>query len=421
MNYNQELFSFIQNSPSCYHAITNMELELNEAGYTKLQEADRWNLEAGGKYYVTSNTSSIIAWELPLGEYNGFHVIASHSDFPTFKLKANPEVKYKEKYTTLSVERYGGPLMAPWFDRPLSIAGRIVVEENGMPVEKLVDFGEDCVSIVNIAIHLNREVNNGHAYKMSKDMLPIWAGAGSDKSFMSELAKIAGVEEESILDTELFLYSTQEGRVWGADGEFISAPKLDDLQCAFSSMKAFLNSKSVEKVKVCAVFDNEEVGSGTRQGGKSTFLSSVLRRIADNQELGEESFGRLVANSFMLSADNGHAVHPNYAEKSDGINQVHPNGGVIIKYTASQQYTTDAVSGAYVKLLCKQAGVECQPYYNHSDVVGGSTLGNLAVAQVPMKAADIGVAQLAMHSPYETGGAEDTQSLVKVMTAFYNK
>lgn len=421
MNYNQELFSFIQNSPSCFHAITNMEQELNQAGYEKLQESQIWNLKAGGKYYVTSNTSSLIAWSIPNNVYKGFHVVASHSDFPTFKLKANPEVGYKDKYTSLSVERYGGPLMAPWFDRPLSIAGRIVVEEDGKAVEKLVNFDTDCISIVNIAIHLNREVNNGYGYKLSKDMMPIWAGAGNQKEFMTELALLADVREESILDMELFLYNRMEGRVWGANQEYISSPKLDDLQCAFSSVKAFTNSASEEFVNVCAVFDNEEVGSGTRQGGKSTFLSSVLRRISENQEQGEENFARLVANSFMLSADNAHAVHPNYAEKSDTQNQVYPNGGVVIKYTASQQYTTDAISGAYVKLLCKEAGVPYQAYYNHSDVVGGSTLGNLAVAQVPMKAADIGAAQLAMHSPYETGGVKDTEYLVEVMKQFFNQ
>lgn len=421
MNYNQQLFDYIKSSPSCFHAITNAANTLEAAGFNRLYEKDSWNLQPGGKYYITSNTSSIVAFVIPNEEFKGFHMVASHSDFPTFKLKANPEVKTGDAYTTLSVERYGGPLMAPWFDRPLSIAGRIVVAENGVPVEKLVDFGADCISIVNIAIHMNRTVNDGYGYKMSKDMMPIWAGAKNEKEFMKELAQVAGVHEDEILDMDLYLYNRMEATTWGANKEFISAPKLDDLQCAFASMTAFLQSKSESYVNVMAIFDNEEVGSGTRQGAKSTFLSSILKRVAESKGAGEEVYAKLVADSFLLSADNAHAFHPNYPEKADTNNRIYPNGGVVIKYTASQQYTTDAMSGAYVKLLCKDAGVKHQMYFNHSDVVGGSTLGNLAVGQIPMPAADIGAAQLAMHSPYETAGVQDTQDLITVMTAFYNK
>lgn len=443
MNYNQQLFDFIESSPSCFHAITNVMETLTKDGFTRLYEKDSWGLEPGGKYFVTSNTSSIIAFVIPEQEFQGFHMVASHSDFPTFKLKANPEVRTGDTYTTLSVERYGGPLMAPWFDRPLSIAGRIVVAEHGEPVEKLVDFGADCISIVNLAIHMNRTVNDGYGYKMSKDMMPIWAGAKNEKGFMSELAQVAQVKEEEILDMDLYLYNRMDATTWGVNKEFISAPKLDDLQCAFASMTAFLKSKSDNYVNVMAIFDNEEVGSGTRQGAKSTFLSSILKRVAEGKVIMqyechnaqdnvvregaglafnmEENYGRLVANSFLLSADNAHAFHPNYPEKADSNNRIHPNGGVVIKYTASQQYTTDAMSGAYVKLLCKEAGVDYQMYFNHSDVVGGSTLGNLAVGQIPMPAADIGAAQLAMHSPYETAGVQDTQDLVELMTTFYNK
>ncbi|MFI3208593.1 MAG: M18 family aminopeptidase [Eubacteriales bacterium] len=417
----QELFDFIGGSPSCFHVIGNVEAELRGAGFEKLSQAQEWELVQGGKYYITCNQSTIIAWELPENEYKGFHIVASHSDFPTFKVKANPEIKFEKLYTSLSVEKYGGPLMAPWFDRPLSIAGRVVTEENGEIISKNVDFGKDCVSIVNLAIHMNREANNGMSYKVSKDMVPIWAGAKNDVTFMDELAKVAGVNVEDILDMDLYLYNRMEGKIWGANDEFISSTKLDDLQCAFTSMKAFMNVTGQDYVKVLAVFDNEEVGSSTRQGGKSNLLESVLKRIAENQGRTEEGYNIDLANSFLLSADNAHAVHPNYAEKADKTNHPYPNGGVVIKYTASQQYTTDARSGAYVKSMCKKAEVPYQVYFNHSDVVGGSTLGNLAILQVPIMAADVGAAQLAMHSPYETGGVEDTYNLMKLFEEFYKR
>lgn len=419
MNDNQELFEFIKHSPSCFHAIDHVATTLKESGFQCLEETEIWQLEPGGKYYLISNTSSIMAFVMPEKKAKGFHVIASHSDAPTFKLKAQPENKHGCGYTTLSVEKYGGPLLAPWFDRPLSIAGRVVIKEEGQLREELIDFGKDYVSLVNLAIHMNPGVNEGYSYKMSKDIRPIWAGPSSHKEFMEEVSKLAGVQATDILDMDLYLYNRMDGSIWGANDEFISASKLDDLQCAFASVKSLLRGTSSEFINVMAIFDNEEVGSGSRQGAKSTFLSSVLRRISGGRS--EEEYARLVANSFLLSADNAHALHPNYPEKSDGNHPVYLNGGVVIKYTASQRYTTDAMSGAFVKLLCEEVGVKYQQYYNHADVAGGSTLGNLAVCQVPMMAADIGAPQLAMHSPYETTGARDTESLIKLMTGFYNR
>ncbi len=417
----KELFQFIQESPSCYHAIDNVEKELQANGFEKLKKDSEWELEQGGKYYVTSNQSTLIAFQLPEEEYNGYHIVGTHSDCPTFKIKHNPDIAFEKIYTTLSVEVYGGPIMSTWQDRPLSIAGRIVCEENGELVEKHVDFGKDCVSIVNLAIHMNREVNKGVPMQVSKDMTPIWAGVGSDATFMQELAKVAGVPEESILDMDLFLYNRMAGTIWGANEEFISSPRLDDLQCVFTSMKAFLDTKPTDKINVLGIFDNEEVGSGTRQGAKSTFLDSVLKRIAENQGRTEEGYAMDLTKSFLLSADNAHATHPNYPEKADKTNHPHPNGGVVIKYAGNQMYTTDARSGAYVKLLCKQAEIPYQLFLNHSDVLGGSTLGNLAVQQLPIPAADIGAAQLAMHSAYEMGGIEDSYHLLRLMKEFYSK
>lgn len=421
MNYNQGLFDFIKKSPSSFHVINNIKNTLTSQGFECICEKDRWELKPGGKYYTIKNNSSIIAFVLPKGKFNRYQVIATHSDAPSFKVKGTPEVKYKDIYTTLDVEAYGGALLAPWFDRPLSIAGRIVYSgENGIQ-EKLVDFEKDCVCIVNLAIHLNREANMGMKYKVSKDMKPIWAGNEQNKSFIEELASISGIDKDDILDYDLYLYNRMEGKIWGANDEFISAPKLDDLQCTYSGLEAFIDGKSEGGVNVFAVFDNEEVGSATRQGAGSTFFSSVLKRIANVQESGEEMYARLLAESYLISADNAHALHPNYPERSDEHNPVHPNGGVVIKYTASQKYTTDGKSGAYIKSWCKQAGVKYQSYYNHPDVRGGSTLGSICITQVPMKAADIGAAQLAMHSPYETSGVEDTESLIKLMKVFYHQ
>lgn len=415
----KELFEFIKKSPSCFHVIDTVETELRENGFLKLEQGQEWDLEEGGKYFVSCNSSSLISFQLPYNDYKGFHIVASHSDFPTFKIKENPEIKYKDMYTSLNVERYGGPLMAPWFDRPLSIAGRVICQEEGKIVEKHVDFQKDCVSIVNLAIHMNREANMGMSYKVGKDMVPIWSGTDQSLSFLETLGRVAEVEVDQILDYDLYLYNTMPGTIWGGDESFMSATKLDDLQCVFSSLKGFLSSESKEYINVLAIFDNEEVGSSTRQGAKSNFLENTLKRIAENQGRTEEGYGIDLAHSFLVSADNAHAVHPNYAEKADKTNQPYPNGGVVIKYTASQQYTTDGKSGAYVKMLCKKGEIPYQAYYNHSDVVGGSTLGNLAILQVPIMAADIGAAQLAMHSPYETGGVKDTMYLVEFMKQFY--
>ena len=415
----KELCCFIEGAPSCYHVVDNIENELLNQGYERLELHEEWELEGGGKYYLISNSSTIIAFELPKTDYRGFRIVASHSDFPTFKIKANPEIKFQDFYTSLSVEKYGGPLMAPWFDRPLSIAGRVVYEEANRMCEKHIDFGTDCVSIVNLAIHMNREANVGMKYSVAKDMVPLWAGANNEKTFAQEVARVAEIDEAQILDMDLFLYNRMEGRIWGANEEFISAPKLDDLQCAFASMKAFLEAECGTEVKVLAVFDNEEVGSNTRQGAKSNLLESVLKRIAENQGRTEEGYSMDLTHSFLLSADNAHATHPNYVEKADKTNHPYLNGGVVIKYAANQQYTTDATTGAYVKLLCRNTGVPYQIYHNHSDVAGGSTLGNLAVQQVPIPAADIGAPQLAMHSPYETGGVKDTYYLKTLMKKFF--
>ena len=446
----QKLFTFIEESPSQYHAVDTMRKHLEAAGYEQLLESGAWKLKSGGKYYVIRSGSSLIAFRIPAQDsqnYCGFQIVASHSDSPSFKIKTNPEMNVEEHYVKLNVEKYGGMLCAPWFDRPLSVAGRLIVKENNRLVTKLVNVDRDLVMIPNLAIHMNREANNGYDYNIQKDMLPLYGCGEAKGKFMKQIAEAANVEEDAILASDLFLYNRMKGSIWGACEEFISSPKLDDLQCAFSSLEAFLqseeplpsenvqaneqsevdgknviNEKNVingKSIPVHCVFDNEEVGSGTKQGAASTFLYDVLWRM--NKALGknEEEFHRAVAGSFMLSCDNAHAVHPNYRQKTDATNCVYMNDGIVIKSHAGQKYTSDAVSVAVFRMICEKAGVPLQYFANRSDEAGGSTLGNIAMTQVSMNTVDIGLPQLAMHSAYETAGVKDTEYMVKAVETFY--
>ncbi|WP_461812959.1 M18 family aminopeptidase [Faecalimonas sp.] len=415
----KELLSFIERSYSCFHLIQNMKEELNENGFEELYESQEWNLKCGGKYYVSRNESSLIAFQIPKENYVGFQIMASHSDFPTFKIKENPEISVENQYTKLNVEKYGGMLCAPWFDRPLSVAGRILVRGENEIKTKLVNVDRDLVMIPNLAIHMNREVNDGYKYNAQTDMLPLYSNITEENSFMSVIAEYAEVEKEDILGSDLYLYNRMKGSIWGANEEFISSPKLDDTQCAFASLKGFLQAKNQKAVSVHCVLDNEEVGSGTKQGAASTFLKDTLGRI--NRGLGktEDEYLRALANSFMISADNAHGVHPNHSDKTDLTNRPYLNNGIVIKYSANQKYTTDAVSAAVFKTICDKAEVPYQNFVNRSDMLGGSTLGNISNTQVAVNTVDIGIAQLAMHSPYETCGIKDTYYLIEVAKEFY--
>lgn len=409
----EELLAFIQKSPTCFHAVAAMKEILEAEGYGELREEDRWNLEKGGKYYVTRNDSALIAFAIPEEEAKGYRIMASHSDSPTFKIKENPEMEAEGRYVKLNVERYGGMICAPWFDRPLSVAGRVVVKEGEEIVSKLVDVDRDLLMIPNLAIHMNREVNDGYKFNAQKDMLPLYGMSSAKGTFLQTVAEAAGVKEEEILGHDLFLYNRQEGTVWGAEEAFVSSARLDDLQCAFSSLKGFLAGKKEKYIAVHCVLDNEEVGSGTKQGAASTFLRDVLVRINSGLGQDQEDYLRRLAGSFMVSADNAHAVHPNYGEKADPVNRPCMNEGIVIKHSANQKYCTDGVSAAVFKDLCKRAGVPFQTFTNRSDILGGSTLGNISTTQVAVNAVDIGLAQLAMHSPYETAGVKDTAYLIK--------
>ena len=415
----KELIGFLEKSPTCFHAVQSIADCLEEAGFTQLHEGEKWELTEGGSYYVTRNGSSIVSFKVPGKAFSGFQIMASHSDSPSFKIKENPEMEAENHYVKLNVELYGGALLAPWFDRPLSVAGRLIVKEDEQICEKLVTVDKDMLMIPNLAIHMNREANSGYKYNVQKDMLPLYGLESAKGSFFKTVAEAAGVKEEDILGHDLFLYNRMPGTVWGSEEEFVSAPRLDDLQCAFSSMEGLIAGKNEKSICVHMVMDNEEVGSGTRQGAASTFLRDTLLRI--NLGLGRsyEDYLISLAKSFMISADNAHAIHPNYPEKADPVNRPHINAGIAVKYNANQKYCTDGISAAMFKELCKEAGVSCQVYVNRSDVAGGSTLGNISNTQVALNTVDIGLPQLAMHSPYETAGVKDTCDFVKLAGVFY--
>lgn len=419
--YAQSVLDFIKKSPSCFHAIKNLSDELKQNGFTELSEKNRWNLSENQKYFVTRNNSSIIAFSIPKRDFSGFKITASHSDSPSFKIKENPEMK-SNGCVKLNVERYGGMLMNPWFDRPLSIAGRVVT--NNME-EKLVNFDKDLVMIPNLSIHFSRDANDGHKISTQTEMMPI---ISLDEKFSLKklIAENTNIEESNILGYDLFLYNRNDGTFWGAEDEFIASPKLDDLECVYSTFKGFLNSsktesKNITNCNVFAVFDNEEVGSGSRQGADSTFLQDTLKRINICLNRDEQDFMTAIANSFLISADNAHAVHPNYSDKSDPINRPKINAGIVIKSNASQKYTSDALSSAIFKRICQKASVPYQIFTNNSNVAGGSTLGNISTSHVSILSVDIGLAQWAMHSPFESAGSKDIEYLIKAITTFYTE
>lgn len=411
----EKLFQFIEKSPTAFHAVDTLKNELKENGFCELFENEKWELTLGGAYFVTRNFSSLMAFKIPKDGFHGYMIAAAHSDSPCFKIKENGELSLG-KYTSLSTEKYGGMLCSTWLDRPLGVAGRVVVEtENGVET-KLVNSQKSVAVIPNVAIHMNRNANDGASFNAAVDMLPLYSSCCYEGGFNAYLSKLCGVPYEKILGSDIYVYNTQKGEAFN---NLICAPRLDDLQCVFSAKEAFLSAENSSSVPVLAVFDNEEVGSGTKQGAASTFLSDILERINLAFKKDKEDFISDVADSFMLSCDNAHAVHPNHGEFADRNHSVYMNGGVVIKYNANQKYTTDALSAALFKKIAKKAGVPTQSYCNRADMPGGSTLGNISNAVVSLNTADIGLAQLAMHSAYETAGADDTEYMVKALKVFF--
>ena len=406
-----ELRQFLDASVSAYHATDNLVEMLDKAGYTRLYEHEPWDLMRGGKYYMVRGGTTVLAFRMPKGTPKGFMMSACHTDRPTFKIKGS---ELKGIYTRLSTERYGGMLISPWLDRPLSVAGRVVVESDTGVEAKNINIDRDLMLIPNVAIHMNRAVNDGYKWNPVVDTLPLLGGKDAADKFWPLLEKEAGGK---IMGYDLYLYVRQQASVWGIDNEYISSAALDDLECAWGCAQGFLNAAETDSVPVFCAFDDEEVGSNSPQGAASTLLEFTLERICLAMGL---DIHTMLAQSFMVSADNAHALHPNHPEYADPANAPLLGGGVVLKFNAAQRYTTDGVSAAVFRKICARADVPTQTYSNRADIPGGSTLGHISLTHVSVPTVDIGLAQLAMHSCYETASVADVAHLERAMTAFYS-
>ena len=405
------LKNFLDGAVSTYHAVAALADTLKQAGYTPLSEADAWSLVPGGKYFLTRNGTALMAFRVPKCAPKGFLLTASHSDRPGFKVKENPELK--SAYIRLAVERYGGMLMSTWLDRPLSVAGRVLVETDSGVETRLINIDRDLLLIPNVAIHMNRSANDGYKWNPASDLIPLFGGKDAAGKFTAMLEAAAGGK---VLGHDLSLYVRQKAAIWGTEEEFISSAALDDLACAWCCTQGFLNAGDSENMPLLCVFDNEEVGSSSLQGADSDLLQTVIARICKALNL---DIDRMLAQSFMLSADNAHAIHPNHPEYADPNNAPVVNQGVVLKFNANQRYCTDGVSAAIFRRVCAKADVPVQSYCNRADMMGGSTLGNISLTHVSVPSADIGLPQLAMHSCYETAGCKDVCFMVDALTAFY--
>lgn len=414
------LFRFLDEGISPFHAVRAAEQRLQDAGYQKLEESTYWTLYPGGKYYTTRNQSSVIAWHIPeSGTITGWHAAVSHSDAPTWRLKNTAGTD--KFYAKAGVEGYGGMIMYSWLDRPLSLAGRLMVRTERGLESKLVSPQMNLMCIPSVAIHFNREVNKGFAFNPHVDMRPIFGESDADLMYL--LRREAGcANRDDIVGYDLTLYVRQNAQPVGMQGEWFMAPRIDDLECAYTTLMGFLAARAEEpgRVDLWAMLDNEEVGSSSRQGASGTFTADVMARIEDSIGLSREQSVAARANSLLLSADNGHAVHPNHPEKSDADHPVVMNGGVVLKYNASQKYSTSGFTGALFKEICLRAEVPFQTFVNRADMPGGSTLGNLLSHQVSIPMVDIGLGQLAMHSAVETAGCVDVEYMIRAVSAFYN-
>ena len=413
------LTSFLRQSVSAFHAVDAICERLRGAGFRELQESGRWELAPGERCFVTRNLSSVIAFTVPARGFAPIQAVASHSDSPTFRVKERGELEERDGYVVLNTERYGGMIMSTWMDRPLSVAGRLLLRTERGLESRLVRVDRDLVLIPSLAIHFNREVNDGYKFNPQVDMLPLWGDASAKGGLLCAVAEAAGVEAEQIAGSDLYLYNRMPPSVWGEGGCYISAPRLDDLECAYTSLCGFLAAKPGDHINLYCAFDNEEVGSGTRQGADSDFLEATLRRAAHALGADDEALAAALASSFLVSADNAHAPHPNHPEKYDPTNRCRMNEGVVVKFSANQRYATDGVSRALFCEICARADVPVQFFANRSDMPGGSTLGNISGAHVSIPTVDVGLAQLAMHSSFETAGTRDAEHMVRALTAFY--
>ena len=417
MDILKDLMDFLDSSVTMFHAINECEKVLQKSGFTYLPENEKWNINKG-KYYTKRNSSSLIAFDIAEGDYH-FQISAAHSDSPTFKLKDRPVIE-ANGYLKLNVEGYGGMINATWLDKPLTLAGRVMVNTDKGIETRLLHIDRDLLIIPNVPIHFNREINKGFAFNNQVDMLPILsAGNLKEADFDNILAKELDIEAEAILAKDLYLVNRQKAAIIGFDNELISSGRLDDLECVYTSLRGFVEAENKNHINVFAVFDNEEVGSVTKQGAMSTFLASTLDRVNTALGKSKEEYYTAIAKSILISCDNAHAVHPNHPELFDVKNRPVLNQGIAIKESANQKYTTDAFSRAILKKILEKKNIPYQTFANRSDIAGGSTLGNLSNTVVSMNAVDIGLPQLAMHSAYETAGAKDVGYAFETLKAFF--
>lgn len=424
----RSLMEFLDKSPVNFYAVRTVAERLDSEGFTRLDSRDAWHLKPGGKYYMVKNGTAIFGFTVasePIASA-GFRIIAAHSDSPCFRVKPNPEMLSDGGVVKLNVEVYGGPILYTWFDRPLSLAGRVVMRSDDPlhPESKLIKFDRPLLTIPHLAIHFNRSVNEGNRISAQKNMLPVAAivkeAAEKDGLLLGLIAEAAGCSTDDILDFDLSLYDTTPACLVGMNNEFVTSGRLDDLSMVHAAMEALVSAQAGKQTCVMAIFDNEETGSGTKQGAASPILADLLRRITDSFGGTREDFVRAVENSFMVSADNAHAYHPNYGEKYDPTNHPVPGGGPVIKINARCKYMTDADSAAVFRHICEKAGVPVQYFVNHSDVAGGSTLGNILTSQLPLRGVDMGEAIWAMHSVRETAAAIDHTYSIKAFNTFFN-
>ena len=413
------LFDFLNAGVSAFHSTAAAVKILEENGYQNCPESAAWELVPGGRYYTTRNGSAVLAWRMPKGELIGWHVTASHSDSPTWRIKQLDGGK-DTVFAKAETEGYGGMIMPTWLDRPLSVAGRILVRtENG--IRSLLVHPDRALAVIpNLCIHFNRDLNNGMKYNPQVDLQPIFGGKGGN--LKEVLAAEAGVKAEDLLDADLVLATREKAVRMGLNGEYFMSGRIDDLECAYTTLWGFLQGRGEEEGRgdMWVMFDNEEVGSSSRQGAQGTLMANVLARIEEKLGVTREQSIRACTNSLLLSADNGHATHPNHPEKSDPANVAVMGGGVLLKYNARQTYTTSGFTGAAFAEICKKAGVPVQVAANRADVPGGSTLGNLLGHQILIPMVDIGLAQLAMHSAMETASCKDAEYMAKAVAEFYN-
>lgn len=422
------LLNFLDASPVNFLAVNNIVSELEASGYRRIDpQMPIGKVEAGDKLFVTKNDSSVYAFHIgnkSLADA-GFHMICAHSDSPTFRIKPNAEMLCEGGIVKLNTEVYGGPIMSTWFDRPLTLAGRVIVKgDDAMnPKTLLLHIKRPLLQISNLAIHFNRQVNDGVKLSKQKDVLPLLGMVTSELErgnlLMSTICEELSIDATDILDFDLYLADATPACTFGVHNEFISSGRLDDLSMCFAGLEALLASPQADATKVLAIFDNEETGSQTKQGAGSPFLASIIKRIALAQSGTEEAFYQAIERAFMVSADNAHAWHPNYSEKYDPTNHPVLGGGPVIKFNAAQKYASDAVSAAVFAEICSKAGVPCQRFVNHSDVAGGSTLGNILASSIPLRGVDMGNGILAMHSCRETGSTIDHIYCVKAFTEFF--